>query len=206
MMLEVILLLIKSTAPLLLINRVLSESVCPSVRSVHSLCWKYYFQYFCCNPFQYVFFLVPQNSWNGLCNYLLCQNRSLERKLQRPLLAKSRTLPSIPQSPTVSRVHQSDLIGGSPLRRKTQPATTSNLKACTLPPAGKLPLNSISVNVYKRRFFFSANMSLFPLYFNTSGSVWIMLCESTHWQRRSIHVVVRTQPCPGLLKDDSGTL
>lgn len=146
MMLEVILLLIKSTAPLLLINSVLSESVCPSVRSqstVHSLCWKYYFQRFCCNPFEYVFFLLPQNSWNALCKYLLCQNRSLERKLQRPLLAKSRTLPSIPQSPTVSRVHQSDLIGGSPLRRKTLPATTSHLKACTLPPAGKLPPNSI---------------------------------------------------------------
>lgn len=68
---------------------------------------------------------------------LLCPNRSLERKLQRPLLAKSRTLPSIPQSPTVSRVHHSDLIGGSPPRRKTLPATTSHAKACTLPPAGK---------------------------------------------------------------------
>ncbi|TKS89917.1 hypothetical protein D9C73_024046 [Collichthys lucidus] len=62
-------------------------------------------------------------------------NRSLERKLQRPLLAKSRTLPSIPQSPTVSRVHHSDLIGGSPPRRKNPPAATSHLKACTLPPA-----------------------------------------------------------------------
>ncbi|XP_028286206.1 uncharacterized protein LOC114451635 [Parambassis ranga] len=63
---------------------------------------------------------------------------SLERKLQRPLLAKSRTLPSIPQSPTVSRVHHSDLIGGSPPRRKNPPTTTSQSKACTLPPAGEL--------------------------------------------------------------------
>lgn len=69
----------------------------------------------------------------------VCQRsptRSLERKLQRPLLAKSRTLPSIPQSPTVSRVH-SDLIGGSPPRRKNPPAAASHPKACTLPPAGK---------------------------------------------------------------------
>lgn len=127
-----------------------------------------------------------------VCVIIYCVNRSLERKLQRPLLAKSRTLPSIPQSPTVSRVHQSDLIGGSPLRRKTLPATTSNLKACTLPPAGKLPPNSIFVNVYKLWiFFFSANMSLFPLYFSASAFVGIMLRESTHWQRLSIHVLVR---------------
>ncbi|XP_059180611.1 ankyrin-repeat and fibronectin type III domain-containing 1 [Centropristis striata] len=63
---------------------------------------------------------------------------SLERKLQRPILAKSRTLPSIPQSPTVSRVHQSDLIGGSPPHRKNPPAEDSHPKACTLPPAGEL--------------------------------------------------------------------
>ncbi|KAM6951317.1 ankyrin repeat and fibronectin type-III domain-containing protein 1 isoform 2-T2 [Aplochiton taeniatus] len=62
---------------------------------------------------------------------------SLERKLQRPLLAKSRTLPSIPQSPTVARVHHSDLLGGSPPRRKAL-ASTSHPKACTLPPAGDL--------------------------------------------------------------------
>nr|XP_040032646.1 ankyrin repeat and fibronectin type-III domain-containing protein 1 isoform X3 [Gasterosteus aculeatus aculeatus]XP_040032647.1 ankyrin repeat and fibronectin type-III domain-containing protein 1 isoform X3 [Gasterosteus aculeatus aculeatus] len=61
---------------------------------------------------------------------------SLERKLQRPILAKSRTLPSIPQSPTVSRVHHSRLMGGSPPRRKNPPPATSHPKACTLPPAG----------------------------------------------------------------------
>ncbi|XP_023196155.1 ankyrin repeat and fibronectin type-III domain-containing protein 1-like isoform X1 [Xiphophorus maculatus] len=68
----------------------------------------------------------------------VAEARSLERKLQRPLLAKSRTLPSIPQSPTVSRVHHSDLIGGSPPRRKHPPPATSQSKACTLPPAGEL--------------------------------------------------------------------
>ncbi|XP_061910866.1 uncharacterized protein LOC133654998 isoform X2 [Entelurus aequoreus] len=63
---------------------------------------------------------------------------SLERKLQRPILAKSRTLPSIPQSPRVSRLHHSDLLGGSPSRRKTPALASSNPKACTLPPAGEL--------------------------------------------------------------------
>ncbi|XP_037134366.1 uncharacterized protein LOC119138444 isoform X1 [Syngnathus acus] len=67
----------------------------------------------------------------------VAEARSLERKLQRPILAKSRTLPSIPQSPHVSRVHHSDLIGGSPPRRKNPP-TTSSPKACTLPPEGEL--------------------------------------------------------------------
>ncbi|XP_077482639.1 ankyrin repeat and fibronectin type-III domain-containing protein 1 isoform X1 [Stigmatopora argus] len=67
----------------------------------------------------------------------VAEARSLERKLQRPILAKSRTLPSIPQSPRVSRVHHSDLIGGSPPRRKISP-TASSPKACTLPPAGEL--------------------------------------------------------------------
>ncbi|KAG7491996.1 hypothetical protein MATL_G00010500 [Megalops atlanticus] len=65
----------------------------------------------------------------------VAEARSLERKLQRPLLAKSRTLPSIPQSPTVARVHHSDLVGGSPPRRKH--LNTSHPKACTLPPAGE---------------------------------------------------------------------
>ncbi|XP_005748523.1 uncharacterized protein ankfn1b isoform X3 [Pundamilia nyererei] len=68
----------------------------------------------------------------------VAEARSLERKLQRPILAKSRTLPSIPQSPTVSRVHHSDLIGGSPPRMKNPPVATSHSKACTLPPAGEL--------------------------------------------------------------------
>ncbi|KAJ8399853.1 hypothetical protein AAFF_G00405830 [Aldrovandia affinis] len=65
----------------------------------------------------------------------VAEARSLERKLQRPLLAKSRTLPSIPQSPTVARVLHSDLLCGSPARRKLP--SISHPKACTLPPAGE---------------------------------------------------------------------
>ncbi|XP_048465750.1 ankyrin repeat and fibronectin type-III domain-containing protein 1-like isoform X1 [Rhincodon typus] len=41
---------------------------------------------------------------------------SLDRKLQRPLLAKSRTLPSIPQSPTVTRAHK-ELLSDSNVGR-----------------------------------------------------------------------------------------
>ncbi|KAL7886935.1 hypothetical protein AOLI_G00046560 [Acnodon oligacanthus] len=66
----------------------------------------------------------------------LTEARSLERRLQRPLLAKSRTLPSIPQSPTVGRVHQhSQMIGGSPPGPRL-PSSPSHLNAPTLPPAG----------------------------------------------------------------------
>lgn len=75
----------------------------------------------------------------------LFPHRSLERKLQRPLLAKSRTLPSIPQSPTVSRVHPSDLISGSSPCRSKLPTPTSHPKACTLPPAGKNMKNLTTV-------------------------------------------------------------
>lgn len=81
-------------------------------------------------------------------DYPYFSNRSLERKLQRPLLAKSRTLPSIPQSPTVSRVHSSDLIGGSPPRRKNPSAASSSPKACTLPPAGKATQQLICPRIY----------------------------------------------------------
>ncbi|CAL8259293.1 unnamed protein product [Arctogadus glacialis] len=63
---------------------------------------------------------------------------SLERTLQRPLLAKSRTLPSIPQSPAAARVHRSNLIGGSPPGRTILPSISHQPKACTLPPAGEL--------------------------------------------------------------------
>ncbi|KAL6095149.1 uncharacterized protein ACO6RY_16409 [Pungitius sinensis] len=77
-----------------------------------------------------------QRSGSYCCT--VAEARSLERKLQRPILAKSRTLPSIPQSPTVSRVHHSHLLGGSPPRRKNPPPAASHPKACTLPPAGEL--------------------------------------------------------------------
>ncbi|KAF6734748.1 hypothetical protein FQA47_013438 [Oryzias melastigma] len=69
-------------------------------------------------------FFMRVSLWKGSC--------------KGPILAKSRTLPSIPQSPTVSRVHHSDLIDGSPPRRKNPSSTSSHSKACTLPPAGEL--------------------------------------------------------------------
>lgn len=64
----------------------------------------------------------------------LC-SRSLERRLQRPLLAKSRTLPSIPQSPAAIRVQQSENVCERQHRPRV-PSSPSGLEACTLPPAG----------------------------------------------------------------------
>ncbi|CAL8301916.1 unnamed protein product [Lota lota] len=68
----------------------------------------------------------------------VAEARSLERTLQRPLLAKSRTLPSIPQSPAAARVHRTDLIGGSPPGRTIRSPINNQPNACTLPPAGEL--------------------------------------------------------------------
>ncbi|XP_017209464.1 ankyrin repeat and fibronectin type-III domain-containing protein 1 isoform X2 [Danio rerio] len=62
---------------------------------------------------------------------------SLERRLQRPLLAKSRTLPSIPQSPAAVRVQQTE----SDCERQQRPRVPSSpggLEACTIPPAGEM--------------------------------------------------------------------
>ncbi|XP_041133819.1 ankyrin repeat and fibronectin type-III domain-containing protein 1-like isoform X1 [Polyodon spathula] len=71
----------------------------------------------------------------------ISEARSLERKLQRPLLAKSRTLPSIPQSPIFSRVHHSDLLSSSQELAPSLriPLSSSNpRKGCTLPSAGEV--------------------------------------------------------------------
>ncbi|XP_035386321.1 ankyrin repeat and fibronectin type-III domain-containing protein 1 isoform X2 [Electrophorus electricus] len=66
----------------------------------------------------------------------VAEARSLERRLQRPLLAKSRTLPSIPQSPLIGRVHQhSHVIRGNPPHTRL-PSSPAHLSACTLPTAG----------------------------------------------------------------------
>ncbi|KAM9488692.1 ankyrin repeat and fibronectin type-III domain-containing protein 1 isoform 1-T1 [Clarias gariepinus] len=61
--------------------------------------------------------------------------RSLERRLQRPLLAKSRTLPSIPQSPLVSRVNQNAQLVGRSEPCSQLASSPTHLSACTLPPA-----------------------------------------------------------------------
>ncbi|XP_067859740.1 ankyrin repeat and fibronectin type-III domain-containing protein 1 isoform X2 [Heptranchias perlo] len=59
---------------------------------------------------------------------------SLDRKLQRPLLAKSRTLPSIPQSPTITRAYK-ELIPDSDDGRSQSKflLTTETQKGCTVP-------------------------------------------------------------------------
>ncbi|XP_069503032.1 ankyrin repeat and fibronectin type-III domain-containing protein 1-like isoform X3 [Ambystoma mexicanum] len=65
---------------------------------------------------------------------------SLDRKLQRPVLGKSQTLPSIPQSPVLGRVshldsalHLEDMPG---LHRK-RAISPETLKGCTVPSAGE---------------------------------------------------------------------
>lgn len=67
---------------------------------------------------------------------IIISRRSLERRLQRPLLAKSRTLPSIPQSPIVGRVHQNSQLAGGSEPCSQLASSPTHLSACTLPPAG----------------------------------------------------------------------
>ncbi|KAG1944500.1 ankyrin repeat and fibronectin type-III domain-containing protein [Pimephales promelas] len=67
----------------------------------------------------------------------VAEARSLERRLQRPLLAKSRTLPSIPQSPAAIRVQQSENVCERQHRPRV-PSSPGGLEACTLPPAGEM--------------------------------------------------------------------
>ncbi|XP_027009904.2 ankyrin repeat and fibronectin type-III domain-containing protein 1 isoform X3 [Tachysurus fulvidraco] len=59
----------------------------------------------------------------------------LERRLQRPLLAKSRTLPSIPQSPIVGRVNQNSQLDGGSEPCSQLSSSPTHFSACTLPPA-----------------------------------------------------------------------
>ncbi|KAF4798512.1 hypothetical protein TURU_063313 [Turdus rufiventris] len=68
-------------------------------------------------------------------------NRSLDRKLQRPLLGKSRTLPSIPQSPVLNRL---PLLEPTACRDKMpeqkpykKPSASEHQKGCTVPSAGE---------------------------------------------------------------------
>ncbi|XP_078096007.1 ankyrin repeat and fibronectin type-III domain-containing protein 1-like [Mustelus asterias] len=59
---------------------------------------------------------------------------SLDRKLQRPLLAKSQTLPSIPQSPTVTRAHKEFLPDNDDGRSQSKLLlTTETQKRCRVP-------------------------------------------------------------------------
>nr|DBA19389.1 TPA: hypothetical protein GDO54_015234 [Pyxicephalus adspersus] len=63
----------------------------------------------------------------------ITQSRSLDRKLQRPVLGKSLTLPSIPQSPVLTRVPQ--LQEGVSRLPSTCSSSTDTLTSCKLPPA-----------------------------------------------------------------------
>ncbi|KAK9393240.1 ankyrin repeat and fibronectin type-III domain-containing protein 1-like [Crotalus adamanteus] len=80
-----------------------------------------------------------RRSGSYCCNLTEC--RSLDRKSQRPLLGKSRTLPSIPQSPVISRVPFLD----SKLYRKEMPeqkqirnhSAPDCQKGCTVPSTGE---------------------------------------------------------------------
>ncbi|RMC17913.1 hypothetical protein DUI87_05582 [Hirundo rustica rustica] len=71
----------------------------------------------------------------------LSLGRSLDRKLQRPLLGKSRTLPSIPQSPVLSRLpplepaaYRDEMPEQKPYKK---PSAPEHQKGCTVPSAGE---------------------------------------------------------------------
>lgn len=74
---------------------------------------------------------------------MLCflPSRSLDRKPQRPLLGKSRTLPSIPQSPVLSRL---PLLDPTPYREEMpeqkpykKHSASDHQKGCTVPSTGE---------------------------------------------------------------------
>ncbi|XP_030906121.2 ankyrin repeat and fibronectin type-III domain-containing protein 1-like isoform X1 [Melopsittacus undulatus] len=80
-----------------------------------------------------------RRSGSCCCSGLEC--RSLDRKLQRPLLGKSRTLPSIPQSPVLSRlplldpaVYREEMPEQKPYKKHSTPDPQ---KGCTVPSAGE---------------------------------------------------------------------
>ncbi|XP_062467999.1 ankyrin repeat and fibronectin type-III domain-containing protein 1-like isoform X3 [Pezoporus occidentalis] len=86
-----------------------------------------------------------RSGWRGrrsgscCCSGLEC--RSLDRKLQRPLLGKSRTLPSIPQSPVLNRlplldptVYREEMPEQKPYKKHSAPDPQ---KGCTVPSAGE---------------------------------------------------------------------
>nr|XP_025035887.1 uncharacterized protein LOC112544255 [Pelodiscus sinensis] len=79
-----------------------------------------------------------RRSGSYCCSVTEC--RSLDRKLQRPMLGKSRTLPSIPQSPVLSRAPLLDprLFREEMLEQKhKQHSAAGSAKGCTVPSAGE---------------------------------------------------------------------
>lgn len=74
---------------------------------------------------------------------MLCflPSRSLDRKPQRPLLGKSRTLPSIPQSPVLSRLplldptaYREEMPEQKPYKKRS---ASDHQKGCTVPSTGE---------------------------------------------------------------------
>uniref|UniRef100_UPI00398E82D6 ankyrin repeat and fibronectin type-III domain-containing protein 1-like n=1 Tax=Pristiophorus japonicus TaxID=55135 RepID=UPI00398E82D6 len=71
---------------------------------------------------------------SGSCGCGTPETRSLDRKLQRPLLAKSQTLPSIPQSPTNTRAYKELIPDSDDGRSQSQLLLTKGTqKGCTVP-------------------------------------------------------------------------
>ncbi|XP_017664178.1 PREDICTED: ankyrin repeat and fibronectin type-III domain-containing protein 1-like isoform X2 [Lepidothrix coronata] len=78
---------------------------------------------------------------SGSCCCSVVECRSLDRKLQRPLLGKSRTLPSIPQSPVLSRLPLLDSTAYREEMPEQKPykkcSASDHQKGCTVPSAGE---------------------------------------------------------------------
>ncbi|XP_074742123.1 ankyrin repeat and fibronectin type-III domain-containing protein 1-like isoform X3 [Strix uralensis] len=80
-------------------------------------------------------------AWRGGPRVPPVQNASLDRKLQRPLLGKSRTLPSIPQSPVLSRLPLLDSTAYREEMPEQKPykkhSASDCQKGCTVPSTGE---------------------------------------------------------------------
>ncbi|XP_053813594.1 ankyrin repeat and fibronectin type-III domain-containing protein 1-like [Vidua chalybeata] len=78
---------------------------------------------------------------SGSCCCSVTECRSLDRKLQRPLLGKSRTLPSIPQSPVLSRLPLLEPAAYRDAMPEQKPykkhSASEHQKGCTVPSAGE---------------------------------------------------------------------
>ncbi|KAM6244529.1 ankyrin repeat and fibronectin type-III domain-containing protein 1-like isoform 1-T1 [Spheniscus humboldti] len=78
---------------------------------------------------------------SGSCCCSVTERRSLDRKLQRPLLGKSRTLPSIPQSPVLSRLPLLDSTAYREEMPEQKPykkhLASDCQKGCTVPSTGE---------------------------------------------------------------------
>lgn len=115
-------------------------------------------------------------NWSIICR------RSLERRLQRPLLAKSRTLPSIPQSPIVGRVHQNSQLAGGSEPCSQLASCPTHLSACTLPPAGTTWSLHIFISLLHK-----TSLCLSHLAPNTEGILRLVYMQAFMASRGLIH-------------------